>query len=108
MGACKKIMTTNTTTINNINEINEKIASLTVGRTEVHSLGGGEWSIEAYDLDGYFMREFVGENGTNSLYSPDGKGDDLWEELRLWDETELAPRRRELEAKKAEFLGGRR
>lgn len=53
-----------------------------VWRTETYSLGGGEWSIEVYDLDDEFLCEFVGSNGTQ----PDYPKDDLWGYLDEWCE----------------------
>lgn len=47
--------------------------------TEIHSLGDNQWSIEVYDCDGCFVKEFVGFNGT----SDEGKTD-LWAELNEW------------------------
>lgn len=48
-------------------------------RTETHSLGGGEWSIELY-IDDQFYKEWIGLNGTR----PDEEKSDLWSEFDQW------------------------
>ena len=47
-------------------------------QTTTHALGGGEWSIEV-TLEGVFVKEFVGNNGTQTEET-----DDLWREFRDW------------------------
>ena len=44
--------------------------------TKSFAVGGGEWTIEVYDLDGEFLFELLGSNGTR-----DEEADDLWGEL---------------------------
>ena len=53
-------------------------------RTEIHSLGCGEWSIEVFDEFDNFVKEFVGNNGTTNFWNPEGESDDLWAELEEW------------------------
>jgi len=48
-------------------------------QTTTHALGGGEWSIEV-TLDGSFVKEFVGNNGTQQ----GEEADDLWSEYNEW------------------------
>ena len=50
-----------------------------VSRTETHAIGGGEWSIEVYDDNNTFLKEFVGSNGTR-----DEEADDLWAAYDAW------------------------
>ena len=44
--------------------------------TRSFAVGGGEWSIEVYSLDGDYLFELVGSNGTR-----DEEADNLWNEL---------------------------
>ena len=44
--------------------------------TRSFAVGGGEWSIEVSDLNGNFLFELVGSNGTR-----DEEADNLWNEL---------------------------
>jgi hypothetical protein len=53
----------------------ELLALNGLGNTTTHSVGGGDWSIEVFDIEGNFLFELVGSNGTNS------KADDLWAKL---------------------------
>lgn len=53
-----------------------------VDHTETHAIGGGEWSIEVFDEDGYLLKEFVGSNGTRE------PADDLWSEYDQWCDEE--------------------
>lgn len=43
--------------------------------TKSCAVGGGEWTIEVYDLDGEFLFELLGSNGTRE------PADNLWNEL---------------------------
>lgn len=52
-------------------------------QTTTHAIGGGEWSIEVYDDEGNYIREFVGSNGTRD----DEEADDLWSEYNAWVES---------------------
>ena len=45
--------------------------------TKSCAVGGGEWSIEVYDLNGNYLFELVGSNGTRNDEEPDN----LWNEL---------------------------
>ena len=45
--------------------------------TRSFAVGGGEWSIEVSDLNGNFLFELVGSNGTRNNEEPDN----LWGEL---------------------------
>lgn len=51
-----------------------------VYETRTVGLGGGEWAIEAYDAQGFFLHEFVGLNGTRGGEEPS----DLWAEFAEW------------------------
>lgn len=50
-----------------------------VSKTATHAVGGGEWSIEVYDNNDTFLKEFVGSNGTR-----DEEATDLWAEYDAW------------------------
>lgn len=50
-----------------------------VGHTEVHHLGGREWTIEVYDRHGKFMREFTGF-GSSYEHEPSY----LWRKFDEW------------------------
>lgn len=56
-------------------------------RYETHAIGGGEWSIEVFDSNGGFLKEFVGSNGTRN----GKKATDLWAEVSEWEEQEIRP-----------------
>lgn len=43
--------------------------------TKSFAVGGGEWTIEVYDLEGEYLFELVGSNGTRE------PADNLWNEL---------------------------
>ena len=43
--------------------------------TKSFAVGGGEWTVEVYNLDGEFLFELVGSNGTRE------PADNLWNEL---------------------------
>lgn len=65
------------------------VPALTVADTvynySSHSLGDGLWSIEAQETPdpwGPCIREWVGSNGTRY----DEEADDLWEEVRQWEQ----------------------
>lgn len=45
--------------------------------TKSFAVGGGEWSVEVYNLDGGFLFELVGSNGTREGET----ADNLWNEL---------------------------
>jgi len=45
--------------------------------TKSFAVGGGEWTIEVYDLNGNYLFELVGSNGTRNEETPDN----LWGEL---------------------------
>jgi len=45
--------------------------------TKSFAVGGGEWTVEVYNLDGEFLFELVGSNGTRNEETPDN----LWGEL---------------------------
>lgn len=56
-----------------------------VKHTSTHCLGGGEWSIELHagtDRWSLCLAEFVGRNGSAVV---DGVKDDLWAEVREWE-----------------------
>jgi hypothetical protein len=52
--------------------------------TQTFSLGSGEWSIEVYDGNGCFLKEFVGDNGVANGWNPEGNFDDLWSWYHEW------------------------
>lgn len=52
--------------------------------TKTFSLGSGEWSIEVYDSNGCFLKEFVGDNGVANGWNPEGNFDDLWSWYHEW------------------------
>jgi hypothetical protein len=60
--------------------IKERVLLDEVTNYETHSLGGGEWSIEAVDTNGQCIKEFVGNNGTD-----DYEADNLWEQVSQWE-----------------------
>lgn len=51
-----------------------------VKETTTFSLGGGMWSIEVLGYNGQCLKEFVGNNGADSLY----EADDLWAKYDEW------------------------
>lgn len=56
-----------------------------VRSTSTHCLGGGEWSIELHEGMDYYspcIAEFVGRNGSAVV---DGVKDDLWAEVKEWE-----------------------
>lgn len=53
-----------------------------LGECSTHSVGDGQWTIEAYHKDGRLLKEFIGENGTKNNVEPT----DLWSELDKWAE----------------------
>ena len=57
-----------------------KVTKKDVGNTKTLAIGGGEWALEVYNLNGDFIREFVGSNGTRD----DEEADDLWGEYDDW------------------------
>ena len=61
--------------------IEERVLLDEVANYETHSLGGGEWSIEAVDSNGQCIKEFVGSNGTDGIY----EADNLWEQVLQWE-----------------------
>lgn len=65
-----------------IRELYKELEDLKVFNTKSVGLGGGQWAIEARNIKGDFLFEVVGENGTNRVFCPDGKGTDLWSEIR--------------------------
>lgn len=56
-----------------------------VATTETFAVGGGDWSIEVRDRQGYLLREFVGSNGTRD------EADDLWASYDKWAAKEVRP-----------------
>ena len=62
----------------------EELTSTLPARVETHSVGDGEWSLEVYDSNDNFIREFVGSNGTR--YGEEAS--DLWEEYHEWCNTD--------------------
>ena len=62
--------------------MNAQVTKNDVAYTQTYAVGGGEWSIEVYDHDGGFIREFVGSNGTR-----EEEADDLWREYSDWYES---------------------
>lgn len=60
-----------------------------LGECSTHSVGDGEWTIEAYHVNGTFLKEFCGENGTRTYVGDDDRlhnveADDLLSELYKW------------------------
>lgn len=65
-----------------------------LGKCSIHSVGDGEWTIEAYHVNGTLLKEFCGENGTRTYVGDDDclhnvEADDLWSELDKWAESTI-------------------
>lgn len=54
-----------------------------INDVKTFALGGGEWSIEVYNLEGACVKEFCGLNGTQN----GEEADDLWALYREWYES---------------------
>lgn len=65
-----------------------------LGECSTHSVGDGQWTIEARHKNGELLKEFIGENGTETYIGDDDclhnvEADDLWSELDKWAESTI-------------------